>query len=101
MKKLLLLVFVIAVSSCDRMSQRIWNCSSEALPVTKVLDTGERVDDLIPAKSYIGSMKGGVQVVALENGGLTIWRRDDVKSASQPNGNACRGRTTGVVAEQF
>ena len=102
MKRLLLLLFAFAVSGCDRFSQRIWNCSSEPLPVTKVLDTGERSEDVIPSRNYIGSMKGGVQVVALQKGGRVIWqRRSATKGFAANQNNACQGRSDGLVAEQF
>jgi hypothetical protein len=102
MKWLLLLPLALAASSCDRLSQRIWNCSSEPLSVTKVLDTGERVNDVIPAKNYIASMKGGVQVVTLQEGARAIWQRGEARHgyAASPD-NACQGRNDGIVAEQF
>jgi len=102
MKRLLLLSLALAVSGCDRLSQRIWNCSSEQLPVTKVLDTGERIDDVIPPKNYIASMEGGVQVVALQKGARIIWQRMNATRgfAAAPN-NACQGRSDGLIAEQF
>ena len=102
MKLLLLLSLIFAVSGCDRLSQRIWNCSSEPLPVTKVLDTGERIKDVIPARNYIASMKGGVQVVALQRGAQTIWRRANATSGfAATSDNACQGRSGGLVAEQL
>jgi hypothetical protein len=102
MRWLTVLPLVIAVSSCDRPSQRIWNCSSEPLPVTKVLETGERVTDVVPARNYIGSMKGGVQIVALQQGTRVIWQRGNTTQAfaSSPE-NACQGRNIGIIAEQF
>jgi hypothetical protein len=102
MKRLLLVSLAFAVSGCDRVSQRIWNCSPEALAVTKVLDTGERINDVIPARNYIGSMKGGIQVVALQSGSRFIWQRTNgTKRFATPLDNACEGRTGGLVAEQF
>jgi hypothetical protein len=103
MKWLLLFLAGLPVSSCDRLSQRIWNCSSEPLPVTKVLDTGERVSDVIPAKNYIASMKGGAQVITLQQGTRVIWQRGDatVGFAAASPGNVCHGRNDGLIAEQF
>src|SRR4051794_15452038 len=77
MRWMLLLLLPFAASSCDQFSQRIWNCSGQPLSVTTVLDTGGRVNDVIPAGSYIGSMKGGVQIVALQKNGRVIWERPE------------------------
>lgn len=90
------------MSACDRESQRIWNCSSEPLPVREVLDTGERIDGVIPARNYIGSMKGGVQVVALQRGARIVWRRTNATSEfAAASDSACQGRSGGLVAQQF
>ena len=101
-RRLLVLSLLFAVSACDRLSQRIWNCSAEPLPVTRILDTGERMDDIIPARSYIASMKGGVQIVALQRGGRVIWKRADAtRGFAGARDDACEGRSDGLVAEQF
>jgi len=102
MKRLLLLSLAFAVSGCDRPSQWIWNCSPEPLAVTKVLDTGERISDVIPARNHIGSMKGGVQVVALQSGSRIIWQRTvGTESFTTASDKACEGRSDGLVVEQF
>ena len=102
MKWLLLPLVAFALTSCDRFSQRIWNCSSGPLPVTKVLDTGEQINDVIPSRNYIGSMKGGVQVVALQEGRRIIWERGEVtKGFAASADNACQYRHEGIVAEQI
>jgi hypothetical protein len=74
MRWLLVSMSALVVSSCDTVSQRIWNCSSQPIGVTKVLETGARVIDTIPARKYIGTMASGVQIDALEQDGRAIWR---------------------------
>ena len=104
--RFLLILSLLGLTACDQLSQRIWNCAAEPLSVTKVGDNGKLVDDTIPARSYIASMNGGVQIVALEVGRgtnrRTIWRREQSKpglanSADQICGEVKRG----VVAEQL
>ncbi|ODT91246.1 MAG: hypothetical protein ABS86_02795 [Sphingobium sp. SCN 64-10] len=99
-------MFALMLSSCDGLSQRIWNCSAQPLAVTKVLDNGERVHDTIPSRSYIASMKGGVQILALEavddRDKRVIWASKEAKSGfvAEPN-DGCRERKTGLIAEKF
>jgi len=102
----LLILPLLTLTACDQLSQRIWNCAVEPLNVTKVGDEGKRVYDTIPARSYIASLNGGVQIVAWETGEgasrRTIWRREQSRpglatSADQICGEAKRG----VVAEQL
>ena len=100
------IVMLLALCSCDQLSQRIWNCSVDPLPVTRVLDTGERFPDEIKGRSYIASMKGGVQVLALESGlpdkKSVIWRREQSKTGlAESADQICNGAKSGVVAEQF
>jgi hypothetical protein len=104
--RLLLLAPAALLTSCDHISQRVWNCSSQAQEVTKVLETGERVEDSIPPRSYIASMEGGVQIRALEvsvNGKRTqIWSENQARPSIKSEViSVCRGRTEGLVGEQF
>ena len=102
----LLIFSLLSLTGCDQLSQRIWNCAAEPLSVVKVGDEGKRVKDIIAPRSYIASMNGGVQIVALEVGEganrRTIWRREQsttglANSVEQVCGEAKRG----VVAEQL
>jgi hypothetical protein len=104
--RLILLAPPLLLASCDHISQRIWNCSAVALEVTKVLATGERVEDSIPPRSYIASMEGGVQIHALEamvDGKRTkIWSEDQGRPSIKSDVvSVCRERTEGLVGEQF
>lgn len=97
----------LLVIGCDRLSERIWNCASIPLSVIKIADTGQRVAEIIPARSFTASMKGGVQTVALQQRRgarlATIWVRDGPPASSPASSadEACAGRSTGIVAEQF
>lgn len=102
----LFIISLLSLTACDQLSQRIWNCAAEPLSVIKVGDEGKRIKDTIPPRSYIASMNGGVQILALEVGEganrRTIWRREKSKtgfatSADQVCGEAKRG----VIAEQL
>ena len=100
------IIILIILMGCDQVSQRIWNCGSDPLEITKVLDNGKRVRDVIPARSYIGSMNGGVQVMSLERGEdasrRTIWRREQSRAGlSNSADELCGTARQGVVAEQL
>ena len=104
--RLILLAPMVLLASCDHVSQRVWNCSSQVQEVTKVLATGERVADQIPPRSYIPSMEGGAQIHALEtaiDGRRTqIWTEDEANPSTKSDFvSVCRGRTEGLVGEQF
>lgn len=100
------IILLLSLSGCDQLSQRIWNCAVEPLHVTKVLDAGSRVRDVIPARSYIASMNGGAQVTALETGDgafrRTIWRREQSRPGLANSADQiCGAAKQGVVAEQL
>jgi hypothetical protein len=95
----------LSLTGCDQLSQRIWNCAVGPLKVTKVLDDGRRISDVIPGRSYLASMNGGIQVVALElgDGGdrRTIWRREQSRSGLATSADqVCGEAMQGIVAEQ-
>jgi hypothetical protein len=94
------------LGSCDHISQRIWNCSSDPQRVTKILTTGERVADTIPPRSYIASMEGGVQIHALEMTikGKTakIWSEEQARPSTKSDVESiCESQTSGLIGEQF
>lgn len=74
--------------------------------MTKVLSDGKRIEDEIPARSYISSMEGGYQIMALEiavsGNRQTIWKQDDAFSVTDATLNdGCGSRTSGLVGQQF
>jgi hypothetical protein len=102
----ILILALLRLTGCDQLSQRIWNCAVDPLKVTKVLDEGSRVNDVIPERSYIASMNGGVQVVALELQNDTnrraIWRREQSHSGLATSAEQiCGAAKRGVVGEQL
>ncbi|WP_152522549.1 hypothetical protein [Sphingobium ummariense] len=104
--RIVLIFVLLSVTGCDQLSQRIWNCAAEPLQVTKVLDDGRQVSDVIPAHGYIASMNGGAQVIALKIGhganGRNIWRREQSQPGLATSSSQICGRAKwGVVAEQL
>jgi len=100
-----MILAALSLASCDHISQRIWNCSASAVPVTKLLSTGTRADDIIPPRNYIASMEGGVQIVALERRGTrkreVIWRQEQSSSVRSATENPCGSAISGLVGQQF
>ena len=105
MRRYALLPFLL-LAACDHISQRVWNCSNSPLRVVKVLSTGERINDVIPPRSYITSMEGGVQIVQLEaivdGAPKSVWRQEQAVSANGFDANAvCGSREAGLIGQQF
>lgn len=107
MRIVMALLALPLISGCDRVSQRVWNCSSYPLEVLKGTDTGNEVVEILPARSYIASMKGGAQIVSLKvaagGGTKTVCERGrSLRKGNAANADeACGGKMTGVIAEQF
>jgi hypothetical protein len=103
--RIIVILAAFPLASCDQISQRIWNCSASAVPVTKLLSTGTRVDDVIPPYNYIASMKGGVQIAALEKLGTrkreVIWRQKQARRVKSATENPCELAISGLIGQQF
>jgi len=102
-----LLILCISLLGCDRTSQRVWNCSGKKLDVLKTYEPGFEIIETIPARSWIGSMKGGAQItkITFADGNRTkiLWRAGQAVLTSSANAadNVCAGRRNGVVVQQF
>jgi hypothetical protein len=107
MRVLFLLIMSLSLEGCDRISQRVWNCSTVKLDVLKTNEPDFEIVETIPARSWIASMKGGVQIakitVAHGGGAKVLWHQGQpvVTSRSDSADDVCAGRTSGVVIQQF
>lgn len=107
MRMLLLLLLCFSLSSCDRISQRVWNCSTDRLDVLKTNEPDFEILETIPARSWIASMKGGAQItgIAVADGkrAKALWHEGQavLKSRSNSADEVCVGRTNGIVIQQF
>jgi len=85
----------------------VWNCSSQNVHVLKATGPDMAIVETIPGRSWIASMKGGVQITAISivdgDRTLILWRQgqtvltDRVDSADA----VCAGRDSGIVVQQF
>jgi len=107
MRALSLLLFCLSLSGCDRISQRVWNCSDEKLDVLKTNEPDFEIVETIPARSWIASMKGGVQItgVTIAEGkrAKVLWHQGQavLNSRSDSPDEVCAGRANGIVVQQF
>ena len=107
MRTLALLIFFFSLSGCDRISQRVWNCSGEKLDVLKINEPDFEIVETIPARSWIASMKGGVQItaIAIANGkqAKVLWQRGEAVLTNRlaTADEVCTGRTSGIVMQQL
>jgi hypothetical protein len=107
MRTLALLIFFLSLSGCDRISQQVWNCSGEKLDVLKTSEPNFEIVETIPARSWIASMKGGVQItaIAVADGGQAkvLWQRGQAALTNRlaTADEVCAGRTSGIVMQQF
>jgi hypothetical protein len=107
MRVLPLLLLSLSIAGCDRISQRVWNCSTVKLDVLKTNEPDFKIVETIPARSWIASMKGGVQItkitVADGRRAKVLWHQGQsvLTSRSDSADDICSGRTIGVVIQQF
>lgn len=107
MRVLPLLTVLLSLAGCDRISQRVWNCSTTKLDVIKTNEPDIELVETIPARSWISSMEGGAQItkIAVEEGrrAKILWRQGHpvLTSRSDSAADVCAGRTSGVVIQQF
>jgi hypothetical protein len=107
MRALSLLFMSLSIAGCDRISQRVWNCSTVNLDVLKISEPNFEIVETIPARSWIASMKGGVQItkitVADGRRAKILWHHGQSVLTSRSNSadDICAGRTSGVVIQQF
>ncbi|WP_374298117.1 hypothetical protein [Sphingomonas sp.] len=107
MRTLLLLLLCVSLSSCDRLSQRVWNCSADKLDVLKVNEPDFEIVETIPARSWIASMKGGAQItgIMIADGkrAKVLWHKGQAVLTSRSNSadEVCAERTNGIVVQQF
>lgn len=107
MRVLPLLIMSLSLAGCDRISQRVWNCSTVELDVLKTNEPDFIVVETIPARSWIASMKGGVQItkITIADGrrAKVLWHQGKpvLTSRSDSADDVCAGQTSGVVIQQF
>jgi len=107
MRVLALLIMSLPLVGCDRISQRVWNCSTAKLDVLKTNDPDFEVVETIPARSWIASMKGGVQItkITIADGSRAkvLWHQGQpvLTNRSDSADDVCAGRNSGVVIQQF
>ncbi|WP_132392177.1 hypothetical protein [Novosphingobium sp. PhB165] len=104
--RIISIAILLVLGGCDQQSQRIWNCSSKPINVKKLLDNGCQYNDVIKARSYLVSMLGGVQIIALEVGDKgnrhIIWSREQSRlDFSSSADDACGKKLDGVAGEQL
>jgi hypothetical protein len=107
MRAVILLLFCLTLSGCDRISQRVWNCSARKLEVLKANGADFEIVEVIPARSWIASMKGGVQITAISvadgASAKDLWHKGQPVLTSRLHSadEVCAGRTEGIVVQQF
>jgi hypothetical protein len=106
MRTLALFTCIVALSGCDRISQRLWNCSSNRLDVLKTIDTGNEIVESIQAHSWIASMKGGAQIIKVTvtdgSHAKVVWSLGQpvVGTTSDAAPEVCKGQT-GIAVQQL
>jgi len=107
MRMLTLPILLLSLAGCDRISQRVWNCSAVKLDVLKTNESDFEIVETIPARSWIASMKGGVQItkVTAADGrrAKILWHQGQpvLTSRSDSADDVCAGQTSGVVIQEF
>lgn len=107
MRSFFLFLPVLLLSGCDRISQRVWNCTAQPLEVLKEGDTGNQTVETIQSRSWIASMKGGVQItsITVADGARPkiLWQRGSRLAASRSDapGEVCSTATNGIAVQQF
>jgi hypothetical protein len=107
MRLLILPLICFNLAGCDRISQRVWNCSAKSLDVLKTNAPDFEIVETIPSRSWISSMKGGVQITAISVADGTrskvLWHQGQpvlTVPFDSPE-KVCAGRTEGIVVQQF
>ncbi len=102
-----LLMMPLSLAACDRISQRVWNCSTTKLDVLKTNERDFETVETIPAHSWIASMKGGVQItkITVADGARAkvLWHQGQSVVTNQSNSadEICAKRISDVVIQQF